>query len=150
MSTIFFLKLGMLVFWGAWYVTAFATNFCDMLQALRILPNTWRFASGNLHSVIKTTAIYSTPRRLPHLLFFGVLCWQFLVWLSFGWAIISSLAAGAINVDAMNMAFFLGLGLWAAFMLADEIFKQYDTEHAHALFFIAQLTTFIALHLLPS
>jgi hypothetical protein len=149
-STIFFLKLGMLVFWGAWYVTAFATNICDMLQALRILPNTWRFASGNLQSVIKTTAIYSTPRRLPHLLFFGVLCWQFLVWLSFGWAIISSLAAGAINVDAMNMAFFLGLGLWAAFMLADEIFKQYDTEHAHALFFIAQLTTFIALHLLPS
>ena len=150
MSTFFFLKLGLLVFWGAWYLTAFATNLCDMFQALGILPNTWRFASGNLQSVIKATAIYSTRRGLPHLLFIGVLCWQLLVSSLFGWAVVSSVSAGAMNVDAINAAFFSGLGLWAGFMLADEIFKQYDTEHAHVLFFIAQLMTFVALHVLPS
>jgi hypothetical protein len=147
---LFSVKLGLLVFWGAWYVAAFSTNLCDMFQALRVLPATWRFASGNLQSVIKTTAIYSSPRWLPQVLFVGVLCWQCLVWMAFGWAIISSVSAGAINADAMNAAFFMGLGLWAGFMLADEIFKQYDTEHAHVLFFIAQLVTFVALHVLPS
>ena len=37
-----------------------------------------------------------------------------------------------------------------AFMLADEILKQYDVEHSHVLFFIAQLISFVALHVLPS
>jgi hypothetical protein len=42
------------------------------------------------------------------------------------------------------------LGLWAAFMLADEILKQYDVEHSHVLFFIAQLVTFVSFYVLPS
>jgi len=67
----------------------------------------------------------------------------------FGWAVISS-AAGSLDSEAVNAAFTAGLSLWAAFLLADEIFKQYDAEHSHVLFFIAQLITFISLYLLPS
>ena len=43
-----------------------------------------------------------------------------------------------------------GLGLWGAFMLADEFFKEYDTEHTHIQLFTAQLVTVVALHVLPS
>lgn len=35
-------------------------------------------------------------------------------------------------------------------MIADEIFKLYDLERAHTLFFIAQLVTLLALHVLPA
>jgi len=50
----------------------------------------------------------------------------------------------------VNAAFACGLGLWAAFMIADEIFKQYDTQRSHVLFFGAQLLTLLVLHALPS
>jgi hypothetical protein len=30
------------------------------------------------------------------------------------------------------------VGLWGAFMLADEFFKEYDTERTHVQLFIAQ------------
>jgi hypothetical protein len=83
-------------------------------------------------------------------MFCGVVCVQLLVAFLFGWAIISSGSAGALNWWAMNIAFISGLGVWAAFMLGDEIFKQYDAEHSHVLFFIAQLVTFLALYVLPS
>ena len=67
----------------------------------------------------------------------------------FGWAIVSSLSAESLNLRAVNVAFLGGLGLWAAFMIADEILKQYEVEHSHVLFFIAQLVTFIAIYALP-
>jgi hypothetical protein len=82
-------------------------------------------------------------------LFAGVLWSQLVVIFLFGWAVIAS-AAGPLDSEAVNAAFTAGLSLWAAFMLADEIFKQYDAEHSHVLFFIAQLITFISLYVLPS
>ena len=92
---------------------------------------------------------YSAPWWLPWLLFTGILCFQLLVVFLFGWAIISS-AGGTLNAVAINAAFSSGVALWAAFMLADEILKQYDAEHSHVLFFIAQLLTFVSLSVLPS
>jgi len=148
-STLFSFKLGLLLFWGLWYAIAFFTNVCEMLHALRVFPRTWPFASGNLRDVTQATKTYSGMRWLPRLLFFCVLGFQLLIVCLFGWAVVSSLAAGSIKPDAVNTAFAASLGLWAAFMLADEIFKQYDTEHAHVLFFIAQLVTFVAFQATP-
>jgi len=93
---------------------------------------------------------YRLPAWLPRLLFSGVLLWQLLAVSCFGWAIISSVTAGSLNRDLMNAAFMTGSGLWAAFMIADEILQQYDAEHAHVLFFIAQLASFATLYVLPS
>ena len=149
MTTIFYFKLGLLVFWGAWYIIAFCTNLCECFERLRILPKSWPFASGNLRSVTQAVKTYSASRWLPWLLFAGVLCSQLVVIFLFGWAVISS-AAGSLDSEAVNAAFTAGLSLWAAFLLADEIFKQYDAEHSHVLFFIAQLITFISLYVLPS
>ena len=150
MSIIFYFKLGLLVFWGLWYSIAFSTNLCECLERLRVLPKAWPFASGNLRDVTQAVKTYSASGWLPWLMFCGVLCSQLLVAFLFGWAIISSGSAGSLNWGAINAAFISGLGLWAAFMLADEVFKQYDAEHSHVLFFIAQLATFISLYVLPS
>ena len=149
MSTLFSFKLGLILFWGLWYAIAFCTNVCESFHALRLFPWTWPFASGNLRDVTQATKTYSGTRSLPRLLFFGVLGFQLLIVCLFGWAFFSSLSAGSIRPDPVNAAFSASVGLWAAFMLADEIFKQYDTEHAHVLFFIAQLLTFVAVQAMP-
>jgi hypothetical protein len=148
-STLFSFKLGLLLFWGLWYAIAFFTNLCESFHALRAFPSTWPFASGNLRDVTQATKTYSGVRWLPRVLFFGVLGVQLLIVCLFGWAFISSVSAGSLRSDPVNAAFSASLGLWAAFMLADEIFKQYDTEHVHVLFLIAQLVTFVALHVTP-
>lgn len=114
------------------------------------MPHAWPFASGNFRGVTQALNTYSGSRWLPWLLFSGVLCSQLLVVCLYGWAVISSGSAGSLNWPAIDAACASGLGLWAAFMLADEIFKQYDVEHSHVLFFIAQLVTFVSFYLLPS
>lgn len=149
MTTYFLFKLGLLVFWGFWYVIAFSTNLCELFRALRVLPWMWPFASGNLRDVTQAAKTYSRGGWLSRLLFFGVLSFQLLIVCLFGWAAISSMTGGSMNAEAINAAFCASMGLWTAFMLADEIFKQYGTEHAHVLFFIAQLVTLVALHTLP-
>jgi hypothetical protein len=68
----------------------------------------------------------------------------------FGYAIVSSLEAGSLDGGALNSAFAASLGLLFAFMIADEVFTQYDLERGHVLLFIAQLITLIALYVLPS
>lgn len=150
MTIFFYFKLALIVFWGWWYLIAFATNLCESFQGLGVLPKTWPFASGNLRGVIQATKTCSTSKSLPWLLFSGVLSCQLLAACLFGWGIISSVSAGSFNSAATNAAFLVGMGLWAAFMLADETLKQYDVEHSHVLFFIAQLVSFVALHVLPS
>lgn len=132
-----------------WYLIAFFTNLCDGFEALRVLPKTRPFASGNLNAVRRATKSISASPSLPQLLFAGVACWQFLAVLLFGWATVSSLAAGSLDLAATNAAFLAGLGLWAGFLIADEILKQYETEHSHVLFFMAQLLTLVAVWTLP-
>jgi hypothetical protein len=93
---------------------------------------------------------YSLPGWLPRLLFSGVLLWELVIVSCFGWAVISSAINGAINTVLLNAAFLAGLGLWGGFIIADEILKQYDTEHSHILFFIAQLVTLATFYVLPT
>ena len=53
-------------------------------------------------------------------------------------------------LDPVMEAFAASFGLLAAFILADEIFKQYDLERAHLLFFIARLLTVLSIYVLPA
>jgi len=147
---LFALKLGLVSFWGLWLVIVFLTNLFEGLKALRILPPYSKFASQNLQAVAKATATYQAPPWVPRLLFFGVLVWQLVALLFFGRALVCSIEDGRLAMGPINVAFVASLGLLAAFMLADEICKEYDTERAHVLFFIAQLVTLLALYVLPS
>jgi hypothetical protein len=147
---LFTLKLGLLSFWGLWLLIAFLTNLANGLKVLRVAPQHWKFASGNFQAVARATATYHAPPWLPRLLFLGVLLWQLLALTFFGWAIVSSSKEGSLDWGLLNAAFAAGLGLLSAFMIADEIFKQYDLERGHVLIFTAQLVTLIVLYVLPS
>jgi len=112
--------------------------------------DTWKFASQNFRAVAGATSIYHAPRWVPALLFTGVIVWQLVAALFFGWAFVSSVMAGRLAWAPIHAAFATALALWAAFMITDEICKQYDTQSSHVSLFTAQLLTLVSLHLLPS
>lgn len=144
------LKLGLLSFWTVWLALIFMTNLFGGLKALGVLPPSWKFASRNLQSVRQATALYRSPAWLPGLLFIMLVLWQGLAAWLFAAAWMESMERGAPAWAAINTAFAASLGIWAALMLSDEIFLQYEKEGSHAVQFIAQLATLASLHLLPA
>ena len=141
------LKRALLLFWGVWLGVVFATNVCDGLKALGLLGEGWAFASGNYRLLEQTTARYGTPGWLSGLLFVGVVCWEGAAALLFGMA---GLWWGRGEGHRLrHAAFAAGLGLWAAFLLADEVFVAYALGGTHLRLFTAQLATLLAVELLP-
>ena len=114
-----------------------------------MLPARWTFASKNYDAIVRATEKYHPAPWIPRLLFSGVLIWQLLILVGFGWAMVASVRSGWMDVEPVNLAFSLSLSLLAANIIADELCTEYDTEHGHILFFIAQLVTVIALAVLP-
>lgn len=143
------LKLALLLFWTAWFAVVFLTNVFGGLKAMGVLPPSWNFASTNYQAVVKATAMYVPPAWLPPVLFLGVVLWQLAVAALFAWAAGAWLLDGRLDWRAVNLAFGAGIGLWAAFMLADEIVLKYEFERTHELLFIAQLASLVAMHVLP-
>jgi hypothetical protein len=147
--TLYALKIGLLALWACWYSLVVVTNAADAMKALAILPADWPLASRNFQRVRKATAVYNAPGWLGAALFAGVIIWQavsaVLFWLAFS----HSLAGHGVDFPQANLAFAVALALWGAFILAEEIFKQYRTESSHLLLFLAQLLSLVALHVLP-
>ena len=113
-----------------------------------MLGESWKLASKNYEAVAKAVSIYRAPPWLPRLLFGGVVLWQLMAAMLYGRSFVSSCNAGTLDAAAVNAAFAAGLGLCAAFILADEITIKYAYEQSHELLFIAQLATLLALYLL--
>jgi hypothetical protein len=142
------MKRGLLIFWTAWTGLVFASNAADGLKRLRVLPESWAFASGNYNLMIKVTAIYCTPQWIVAALFCGVVGWQ-----AAGtcWYLRAAMnpCAGAGQRQEMLSAFGINLALWAAFMIADEVFLAYPMENVHRAVFTAQLVTLMGIWVLP-
>jgi hypothetical protein len=143
------LKQGIVLFWAVWLSVAFFANAFDGLKALKIMRQGWRFASGNYALMTETTRKYHFPAWCTGLLFLGVVLWQGLSALLFWYAFSTFHGMRFPGLRTLDMAFLVSLALWAAFMIADEIFMAYDAEATHMRIFIAQLLSLLVLHLLP-
>ncbi len=143
------LKLLLLGLWASWFALVLITNVFDAVHAMGKLPDNWVFRSQNFKRVREAVELYEAPLWLAALLFVGVMVWQAAVAILLWYTWTASLAAGQVQLAQVNFAFVGAMGMWAAFILAEEIFKQYRTETKHLLFFTAQLLTLVALHLLP-
>jgi hypothetical protein len=142
------LKQLLLLFWAAWLTVVFATNLLDGAKAAGLLGDGWAFVSGNYRFLAETTARYGTPAWLNGLLFAGVICWEgvaaALFWLAW-WRF----AYRGQRTRRVYAAFTASLALWAAFLLADELFIAYAVEGTHLRLFTAQLATLLAIELVP-
>lgn len=141
-------KRGLLLFWAAWLSEVFMTNLLDGAKALGILGESWTFASGNYAFVAQTTARYGTPAWANAVLFAGVIAWEGIAAALF-WRACWAFRGGGMGRATVYAASVVGLSLWAAFILADEVFIAYPVSATHWRLFIAQLVTLLAVELLP-
>jgi len=136
-------------FWAAWYLVVVASNVCDFAQWLGWLPATWPFASGNLALVRKTTAIYGFPEAIATALFAAAIVWELAAAVAF--ALAARPQGSSVHAwPAAERALLVGIGLWSAFILADEIFIAFPTgiEGSHLRIFTAHLASLIAIGML--
>jgi hypothetical protein len=142
------LKFGLLLFWSVWLTFVFLSNSFEALKLMRIAPESWKFASDNYSAIAKATSVYACPEWLNSLLFGGVIIWQGLAGLLYWITLANLIGSGRINLGLVNSAFAASLSLWAAFIIADEILKNYEGETSHLQIFIAQLLSLLALHIM--
>jgi hypothetical protein len=143
-----FLKRLLLLFWAVWFTVVFLSNLADAGKGLGLLAESWAFASGNLKYIKETTGRYGTPDWVNGVLFAGVILWEGIAAVLFwraGWTYRSRVSGG----NVVYMAFSTSLLLWAAFLVADEVFIAYSVAGAHLRLFIAHLVTLLAVELLP-
>lgn len=143
------LKQGILLFWALWVSIAWLSNLCEALKACRWLGAHWKFVSGNYTLLVETTQKYRPPFWFTALLFGGILLWQGGSALLFWCAVVTFQGMQHPGEPMLYRAFFVSLALWAAFLLADELFLAYPTEDTHLRVFIAQLVSLLAIALLP-
>ena len=148
MNPVTFLKRSLLLSWAVWLSVVFLSNFADAAKAAGLLGESWAFASGNLRIIQETTACYSIPDAVNRLLFAGLILWEGAAALLFWWAfgVVRGKKSGR---KILYCAFTTALLLWAAFLIADEIFVAYPWESTHLRLFIAYLATLLAIELLP-
>lgn len=142
-----FIRRGIVVFWAIWFAIVLASNVCDALLQLHVLPATWRFHSGNYAFVHTTVARYQIPHAICAVLFAGVIAWELAATIMFFRAAVKSAKDADAFQRASRSAFAIGLGLWAAFILSDEVLIAYDVEATHLRLFVAQLVSLLFLEL---
>jgi hypothetical protein len=143
-----FLKRLLLLFWAVWFTVVFLSNLADAGKGLGLLAESWAFASGNLKFIKETTGRYGTPDWMNGVLFAGVILWEGIAAVLFwraGWNYRSRVSGG----NVVYLAFSTSLLLWAAFLVADEVFIAYAVAGTHVRLFIAHLVTLLAVELLP-
>lgn len=138
------LKRALLLFWAAYFSLTLLTNVADAAKTLGVLGPSWRFASGNYVFLVDTTARYGTSEEVNAALFAGVIVWEGLA------AVLFWLASSAFpRRRLLYAAFTVGLMLWAAFIVADEVSIAYAVEATHWRLFTALLGTLLVVELLP-
>jgi hypothetical protein len=138
----------LLLFWAVWLSIVFLSNLADAGKGFGLLGGSWAFASGNWKLIQETTMRYGIPAAVNAILFAGVILWEGVAAVLFWWAGWSFQGRNEAR-KAVYLAFTTSLLLWAAFLLADEVFIAYPLESTHLRLFMAQLVTLLAVELLP-
>jgi hypothetical protein len=144
-------KRGLLLFWALYFVLIASSNLCDGLKAAGALPPSWRFASGNYAMVKRATSIYNVWAFINALLFAAVIVWEAVAAALLVRAVVGYTGGDSHSTALVYAGMGAGIGLWAAFILMDEIFFDYEAglETTHVGLFIAQLLSLIAIVGLP-
>lgn len=145
---IFYIKLGCLLFLSCWFTLVCLTNILDFMYAYHGLSDDWLFRSGNYFLLAKVLQIYHTNPVILFTLFSLDILVQGTSAVLFIISTILFLTRRQIS-SIMNIAFGVSMGLWAIFILMEEIFIAYNYESVHIRLFAFEMLTLLMLHLLP-
>lgn len=145
------IKEGVLLLWGLWLGVVTLLNVLDVLKVAGRLPDTWRFYSHNFEGIVAATRVYDTPLWMCRVMYAVVTLWE-------GVATVLLLRAALhFSQAAANLAFFVSLALWGAFILVNEVFLTFMVEGSggysvaatHRSLFTSFLVSCVAVALLP-
>lgn len=143
----------LLLFWAVWLAVVVAGNVADGLKALGVLAESFPFASGNYRLIREVTSPFVSAPAFASVLFAGAILWETLSMALFWWSGLTFQGAkDAASQRRLAITFTVGLGLWAAFQIACELFPSelsYRIAGTHRVLFTAQLATLLAVALLP-
>lgn len=144
------IKRLLLLFWALWLSVVACTNILNGLQALGIVPESFRFVSGNWAWINATLDRLAAPRGLQAFLFASVVIWEAVAAALF-WRAVFTFGDRPINQERETLfACFVNLALWSAFLVLDEIFLAYQPEAVHRSIFVMQIATILVLCLIPA
>ncbi|OGT41014.1 MAG: hypothetical protein A3F42_06780, partial [Gammaproteobacteria bacterium RIFCSPHIGHO2_12_FULL_37_34] len=126
-----FLTLSIIAFWALWSTLVALTDVINFLQAIAWLPMDWTFTSNNFALVVKSVGMYGLQNTLlPLALFFVIVIWACLIAVLF-WRALFAHHSKNNYLQKCYTAFLACFSIEAVFILADELFIQYDFEHGH-------------------
>jgi len=131
-------------FWALYFLLIAASNLTDAFVATGWLARDMPFTSGNFDLIAKVTAVYAIPDWVNALLFAGVIFWQT--------ALVALFTRALLIGAGLQTAFGVAVGLWASFILADELFIAYHLqglETTHVGLFVLQCVTWLLCRRVP-
>ena len=144
---LFYLKQGILLFWGIWFALAFLTNLTDFLVVTNIITSL-PFHSGNYKALEKVVNVYNISHHFLNGLFYLDILAQGTCSILF---LISAICFfnKKYTWRLINIAFIISISLWAIFVIMEEIFIAYSFEATHIRLIIFEILSLFSLHLLP-
>lgn len=144
------LKRGIILFWALWLTVVVVTNVLNALQALGVLPASFKFVSGNWQWINQTMDPLNVPRALQAFMFAGVIGWELLAAILF-WRALADFRNRPLMQERVTLAACgVNLALWAAFQVLDEVFLAYQPEGVHRVIFGNQILTLLLLSMLSA
>lgn len=148
------LKQGIILLWALYMSLVVVLNIFDVFKTLKLLPQNWKFSSGNYWFIEQVTKMYSTPGWINAVLFAGAIIWEAIMTVMLWEALFSF---NGSSYSSINAALIVGIALWAAFMVIDEFFLAWSVAignsnpmEGHRSLFVSWLICLMAINLLPS
>ncbi len=136
-----------LIFWAAWLSVVASTNILNALQALELVPATFRFVSGNWAWINQVMDPLGLPRGLQAFLFAGVIGWESIAAVCY-WRAVGAYRGRTLSHEPeVLLACFVNLALWSVFQVLDEVVLAFQPEAVHRAIFVAQLAALVVLWL---
>jgi hypothetical protein len=130
-------------FWGVWFSVVALTNLGDALKNMGVLPDGYTLVSGNFAFMRQVTAIHHTPEAIVALMFAGVIAWELTAAVLFFRALAGVRSGHSDQKKRVTQAFTVAAALWAAMMIASEVFISYQVEATHTALLIATLVSYL-------
>ncbi|MDR3625210.1 MAG: hypothetical protein P4L45_00150 [Ignavibacteriaceae bacterium] len=142
------LKRIIILIWAIWSFFVTLSNICDGLKNLGILPNWFKFISGNFGYIQTATQIYSFPVWLNAILFILVIVWEAAMCILFFRAYFK---CSKEDTAIVILPFLSGIALFGGFLIMDEFLIAYDRlgtiEQSHLGFFTGMLASLLTIRL---
>ncbi len=140
----------LLLFWAFWSGLISLSNIFDALKNLHILPDSFKFVSGNFSYITQAASIYLFPVWLNGFLFFIVILLEIILTVLF---LKAFLKFEKLREEVVYPPFIAGIILFGGFILMDEALIAYDRlggiEQGHFTILIGMLISLAVINLLP-